>query len=761
MKNSFGDLKKLVSEHLRGKSFSLSGGTVFFLAFNLLMITGFCKFSFYVLKNHRSIVERDSLVRTYVDVQPQITDRKTTSAYFSLASQDKTAPAPFFIRKDETEVRHPPVLPDKAAPLPVLNDSAKQDAFPVAVRTPARPPVIRPAVVQTSGESVDPVAEKELVIKEETVPAVSLDSLLASGLDLLDRSEETVITASEHFLQEEELPVENPVSAAPEKFPAAPVSVIREKALSGKKAEIPAPASKHATKKSSKETRWVDVAELRRRLADELLKKDGQKTHGAVKADDAKQVAAKTVPADTAIKEQNAALLKMNDARQVAALETETVSDVSEAVSGRKETTRKETDIVAAASVPAGAGIKEEKPLPAETEQVAVVQDIPFSEMTSPSETVKKNESVPSPVESKKVIAGNSPDLWKVAHVKGTAQAFAEKKKTEVVSKAPETQSDTASDERNVSGKPDMIYRNGKAVAVVQRPEKKTLNWLDRQEAAVWTSMSQSDTPSVWSADMETKTASSEKARAFRVADEQPVATVADKGKNPTVRTVETNPAPEAKQNPLLLPLGDSNAPAAASGNRPSQNTPAEDGLMNKLFSFFGKTDTPDASPVPLSGTAAKPEPLPQSVPAIPVSGTQNIKSFNADPNPFGIKTKAEEKQIVPTEMRLTFKPDSAEMSVQSIKWIKALGQKAKKDIQNAIEVRMSTTDPALQNKRFALIRSTLLGVGVEDVQIIPVSTDRTPHTIVLRMIVLPEEGYTEYTTEFNGVKERLYYKQW
>lgn len=49
----------------------------------------------------------------------------------------------------------------------------------------------------------------------------------------------------------------------------------------------------------------------------------------------------------------------------------------------------------------------------------------------------------------------------------------------------------------------------------------------------------------------------------------------------------------------------------------------------------------------------------------------------------------------------------------------------------------------------------------MEDVQIIPVITDRTPHTIVLRMIVLPEEGYTEYTSENGGIQERLYYKKW
>ena len=178
---------------------------------------------------------------------------------------------------------------------------------------------------------------------------------------------------------------------------------------------------------------------------------------------------------------------------------------------------------------------------------------------------------------------------------------------------------------------------------------------------------------------------------------------------------------------------------------------------MTKIFSFFGKNETPESVPSIGSDASVK-------VKQEPTEKTQNntsTGSFSAAPALIAPKTKTETKSIVPTELRLTFKPDNTEMSVQSIKWIKALGQKAKKDIQNAVEVRMSNINSALQNKRFAIIRNTLLGVGMEDVQIIPVVTDRTPHTIVLRMITLPEEGYTEYTTESNGIKERLYYKQW
>lgn len=357
-------------------------------------------------------------------------------------------------------------------------------------------------------------------------------------------------------------------------------------------------------------------------------------------------------------------------------------------------------------------------------------------------------------------MAGNSPDLWKIAKVKEKGEKSAKPKKSEKSKELPDVREQTASDVAEQSPKPDMIYRNGKAVAVVQQPEKKSLNWLDRQEAAVWTSMSQSDTPSVWSAAMETTADDHEKARAFRVAEERPAGTGTT---NSATTDANAEKSPEAKNASVFPAI----VPASVSSTQPSSQpekkeaADQEDGLMNKIFSFFGKNENPDATPAIGAGNPVneKKEQVVAS-PVIPFE-TQPKPVVPPPASQLFSKAKTEDKQIVPTELRLTFKPNSTEMSVQSIKWIKALGQKAKKDIQNAVEVRMSNIDPALQNKRFSIIRSTLLGVGMEEVQIIPVTTDRTPHTIVLRMIVLPEEGYTEYTSKNNGIQERLYYKQW
>ena len=99
MTKTLKNLKNQNSEYSFEKRVSVSGGTLLFLAFNLLLITGFCRFSFYVLKNHRSALERDTLVKAYVDVQPYNSGKR---AYTALNIHDKAAPAPLFINKEAT-----------------------------------------------------------------------------------------------------------------------------------------------------------------------------------------------------------------------------------------------------------------------------------------------------------------------------------------------------------------------------------------------------------------------------------------------------------------------------------------------------------------------------------------------------------------------------------------------------------------------------------------------------------------------------------
>lgn len=768
MRNVQGNLNNQEdSDSSSGKKYPISAGTSVFLIFSFLLILGVCKFSFYVLKNHRSAIDRDTLVKTYVDVQPYSGVRNTKSSYIVLRNQDKTVPAPFFINDSLQNSYELPLKKqeEKTAPALILTaDNAKKETKKTSIVK--RPPVIRTNKTQQKDLLKKVSSEKDRNKENE---AVSLDNLMASGLTLLTESDKKIID-SEFLLQDD------PVSNENENIGK------KEKDIPKKE---PAPAKKNnhktvvANHKKQPEadvsgTRWIDIAQLRKQL---LTQKESE-----IKQE---------------IQQKNKALLEMNQSKQVASVGFHSASDVPEP----KNQKRAEQKALSASEKQ----ISENKPTDI-PHQTAVVQDIPFAGTKEKAEEIKTAVNT-NTLKNTSLLAGDSPSLWKIAKARGNPKNSLAPKEEKVVAEKQQMDTPVKKEETQTPAKATTIYRNGKLAAVIPAPENKSLNWLDRQEAAVWTSMSQSDTPSVWSAAIEAGNIPSDRAKAFRVADEQPATDQTDKkaaGNEPKqegniinsspVRTIGEERKPEAKTDPLLLPLG---APSATNVSTPPQTSGTtqqtypsgtmplkmdpnglstalsktesskttkenqnseEDGLVNKFFSFFGKTET-DSMPNIGSGTPV--EKTPEKEEKEKKSDKKTTKTTKKVSLPAGQSEQTYQKEIVPTELRLTFRPDSSEISAQSVKWIKAFGQRAKKDIQNAVEVRMSTTDPDIQEKRFALIHSILTGVGMEDVQVIPVMTNRTPHTIVLRMIVLPEEGYTEYTSEAGGIKERFYYKQW
>ncbi len=781
------------------KNYPVSVGTVVFLVFSFLLIVGFCKFSFYVLKNHRSAVDRDVLVKTYVDVQPYSGRRTEKSSYIVLRNQDKTAPAPFFVRpklpEDNKKTKTDSSL-FEPAPQPVLAAAAQKPA----VLTPTAKTVKRPPVIRTAAAVIPDASkqnkEKESAVANALTEDVPLDHLMTSGLTLLAKSDESIM-ASEFLLQED--PEEAPKTEKPEqqRTPLTTAVVdqgksksvtVRQKPKSEEKKKLPAKKAEKK-KQSLPQTRWVDIAQLRRQLSvqTEIKKND-------IKKDD--------------IRKKNAALLEMNDSRQTAFLNTQITSDVAPQTAPsavlQKGNDKKTEKQKAPESQPIS---QKADSLQQNAIQTAVVQDIPFAGTAETPQTAKS-------VKETSFLAGDSPSLWKIAKARGKpkntlAPKHEETETKEATGETAGEKTEKVSETASVNNKPMIIYRDGEVSAVIQNEPQKSLNWLDRQQAAVWTSMSQSDTPSVWSPAADA-TGAADRAKAFRVAEEQtttPQKTENAPASTPTgeapqdnvinsqpVRIVGEEQKPQAKTDPLLLPLGapapsttspatpaPAAAPVIAAGPPPKVNpgglsaalssptkTETEEkkdndnGLVDKLFSFFGKAET-DSLPNIGSGTPADSSEKDKNkdkknASKIGKQKTDGTTALRPSERPV---TQQTDRQIVPTELRLTFKPGSSEMSAQSVKWVKAFGQRAKKDIQNAVEVRMSNIDPDLQEERFALIHSTLTGVGMEDVQVIPVLTDRTPHTIVLRMIVLPEEGYTEYTTEAGGIKERLYYKKW
>lgn len=690
------------------KKLPLTAGTAVFVFACFLLVAGLCKFSFYVLKNHRSAVSRDDFIQAYVDVPPAENIAKK-NAYIIFNESDVGAPSVFFDSK-RTEK---PIAAAQTKPL------APPSPLPVYKRPAPVLPAPAPEIEDDSG------------IPDADSTPIPVDDLLLTGRNILASLDKAVLE-SEDLLADEStaeavLPEKSePVIAAAEESKPAPAIVAQAKAS-------PAPTVSKPRKSESGE-RWLDIAALRREVEREAA---------------------------------NAAFL--NQPKQTAALEIA------------------ETDAAPQKTAPA----------PAKDDRPAQPSSSPF--LTK--EQAAQQPSVPkqSPFLSKEQIAKQSSapqSPWKIAKANGKpANALAVKHAAPVETPS---KADSATAEKAIPAQTaKVIYKNGRAKEIATAESDKSLNWLDRKQAAVWTSLSQSDTPSVWTV---SDSRPAQTAKAFRIAAEE-TAAPADKPAEPTeissaeVRAVGKEEKPEAIANPVLLPLGapDGSIPtaapiaaasapaAAASASVPAiapivpavsaakeDAVPAADAqkkadpsLVNKLFSIFNASDDEALPTIGASAetpsekkeaTAGKP----QKAPAVAIREAASSLTSAKE-----AATKEANKKIMPTEIRLTFKPGSTEISAQSVKWIKAFGASVKQDIQRAIEVRMSTENLPLQEKRFALIRSTLVGAGVEDDQIVPFITNRSPHTIVLRSFEVPEEGVTEYTTSVDGMKEELYYRKW
>ena len=91
---------------------------------------------------------------------------------------------------------------------------------------------------------------------------------------------------------------------------------------------------------------------------------------------------------------------------------------------------------------------------------------------------------------------------------------------------------------------------------------------------------------------------------------------------------------------------------------------------------------------------------------------------------------------IMPTEIRLSFQPNRAEISGQTLRWVQAFASKAAETPETALEIRIDgTSSTALQQKRLNLLHNILTNKGVEYSKINIVFTAREPNSFVLRTI--------------------------
>lgn len=112
--------------------------------------------------------------------------------------------------------------------------------------------------------------------------------------------------------------------------------------------------------------------------------------------------------------------------------------------------------------------------------------------------------------------------------------------------------------------------------------------------------------------------------------------------------------------------------------------------------------------------------------------------------------------KILPVEIRLSFQPNRAEISGQTLKWIKAFAQKTAEEPTTGLEIRIDgTSSPLLQRRRLNLLQNILLNEGASPEKIRTVFTAREPNSFILRTIRINKEKIN------TPVKSNNRYMQW
>lgn len=121
---------------------------------------------------------------------------------------------------------------------------------------------------------------------------------------------------------------------------------------------------------------------------------------------------------------------------------------------------------------------------------------------------------------------------------------------------------------------------------------------------------------------------------------------------------------------------------------------------------------------------------------------------------------KKRSARILPTEMRLSFQPNRAEISGQTLKWIRAFANKINEEKLTGLEIRIDgTSSPALQQRRLNLLQNILTGEKVNYNKINTVFTSREPNSFIIRTVKINPR--TENVPENYLKQTNNRYQQW
>lgn len=176
-------------------------------------------------------------------------------------------------------------------------------------------------------------------------------------------------------------------------------------------------------------------------------------------------------------------------------------------------------------------------------------------------------------------------------------------------------------------------------------------------------------------------------------------------------------------------------------------NDAKSSGLFKSISSWFSKKETEEQS----KGAQAENQTASKNG-----KNKRKIYSGKAVPPPGDI---LDNTMIMPAELRLSFQPNRAEISGNSLQWLRAFADNARENDDVFIEVRFDTSGSAnLQKKRLKLLSKIFADRGVDFRKINVVGTTREPNSLIVRNIRLKEEIFQESVSQSSTNSTRTYY---
>lgn len=105
-------------------------------------------------------------------------------------------------------------------------------------------------------------------------------------------------------------------------------------------------------------------------------------------------------------------------------------------------------------------------------------------------------------------------------------------------------------------------------------------------------------------------------------------------------------------------------------------------------------------------------------------------------------KSKNDDVDIIPTELKLSFQPNRAEISGQTLEWLHAFSENALSDEEVKIEIRIDGSNSyELQQKRLNLLYTIFANNGVDYNKINIIFTAREPNSFIIRNVKYLPDG--------------------